>query len=127
MVKRLKLAEELEAIYRDSLGGPFPYRDCRWLADRAGFLDGDLIPEFDYYFATVAGYGSSATRLFDRSPADLLSAKMMLAKDFFERHPNLEVCRLLIDPECVPDLSRQMAATEKFRVGLLELLSVLQA
>jgi hypothetical protein len=84
-----------------------------------------LIPELDDYFATVAGYGSSATRLSARTPAELTSAKRRLAKDFFEWHPNLEVCRSLIDPQHCPDLWWRMAATERLRVGLLALLGKL--
>jgi hypothetical protein len=118
----MSLGEQIEAVYARDFGGPFPYQDCYLLADLLGISGGDLIPELDYYFGNIAGYGSSASRLQNRSSDELKRARKTLSKDFYQYHPALEPCRHLIDPVRTPLLFRYMHASEEMRLQLLLLL-----
>ena len=115
--------EEIEAIYKASLCGPFPYADCRVIAGIEGLSTEDLIPELDSYLSTLAGYSSSASRLLLRTAPELNQARVLLSKTFFDRFPQLRRYERLIDEVRTPDLAKQMAAAEALRLGLLELLS----
>jgi hypothetical protein len=116
------MGTQIEELYASSFRGPFPYDDCRWLADNAQRDSSDLIPALDWYFATVAGYGSSASRLSKRSREELRTAERLLSGDFFHHFPDLTVYRSFIDREHTPRLYERMTTVEEMRMGLLQLL-----
>jgi hypothetical protein len=116
------MGERIEELYAISFRGPFPYNDCFWLASHLKKPSSELIPELDWYFATVAGYASSASRLAERAPEELQAAEKLLSKDFFDYFPDLEVYRPLIEAEHTPRLNERMKIVEEMRLGLLLLL-----
>jgi hypothetical protein len=116
--------ERIEAMYRSSFSGGFPYKDCIWLANHLHLPSEELIPDLDLYFGDIAGYSSSASRLLSRSYAELQTAEKILAKDFFQRFPELEVVRHHIGSEHTPDLFLRMDIAEGLRLALLQLLRV---
>ena len=81
-----------------------------------------MIPALDWYFGTVAGYGSSASRLSERSREELRVAARLLSKDFFQHFPELAAYGSAIDREHTPRLYERMNTAEEMRIGLLELL-----
>src|ERR1700735_2352342 len=104
----MNIARQIEALYKSSFAGPFPYQDCFWVAGQAKVDTADLIPELDWYFGTVAGYASSATRLGARPAEELMKAEKILSKEFFECFPQLECCLPFISSEETPDLHRRL-------------------
>lgn len=121
----MDMGTRIERLHASSFKGPFPYDDCRWLADNAHRPDSDLIPALDWYFGTVAGYGSSASRLSKRSPEELRDAERLLSKDFFHHFPDLAAYRSFIDKEHTPRLHERMCIVEEMRTGLLQLLGAI--
>ena len=119
----MRKGEQIEALYASSFRGPFPYDDCLWLADCIGKPSSDLIPELDWYFSSIAGYSSSASRLANRTPEELRAAERFLTKDFFLYFPDLNCYRHLIDKENTPRLYQRLIIAEQMRQGLLVLLS----
>lgn len=119
----MKKGEQIEELYKSSFGGPFPYDDCRWLANRINKPSGDIIPELDWFLGYIAGYSSSASRLANRTLEELQSAERFLAKDFFHHFPDLEPYQCLIDKENTPRLYKFLTVSEQLRLGLLMLLS----
>jgi hypothetical protein len=116
------MGSQIEELYASSFRGPFPYDDCLWLANHLERPSSELIPDLDWYFGSVAGYASSATRLGKRAPEELQAAERLLSKDLFHHFPDLEVYRPFIDPEHTPRLDAQMKIVEEMRRGLLLLL-----
>jgi hypothetical protein len=117
-----ELGQQVESLYQSRFRWPFPYRDCRLVARQCGVDTADLIPELDTFFAEIAGFSSSATKLSQRPVESLRRAQFWMSRDFFERHPSLAVCRDHIDEEHTPDLWRQMRVAEELRCSLLRLL-----
>jgi len=118
-------ASEIEAVFESSLREPFPCEDCHRLCDAAQMSPGDLIPSLDWYFSMLAGYSSSATRLVNRTPEELATARELLSKDFFQHFPELEHCRLSINSQNTPVLEKDMRSNELARLALLDLLAPL--
>ena len=118
----MKVGEQIEALYKSSFEGPFPYKDCRWLANELQKPNEGLIPDLDLFFGDIAGYSSRATRLGRRSCEELTRAQEILSKDLYQRFPNLEVYRCIIDSEHTPELHRRMEVAEKLRLALLQLM-----
>ena len=116
----MKVGEQIEALYKSSFEGPFPYKDCRWLANELQKPIEDLIPELDLYFGDIAGYGSRATRLGRRSCEELKRAQEILSKDLYQRFPDLEAYRCLVNSEHTPELHSLMEVAEKLRLALLQ-------
>jgi len=117
----MSTAEQIEELYTTSFNGPFPYQDCFQLLKERNESRESLIPELDWYFATVAGYSHSATRLNAKSAAELEKAEKLLSKSFFEYFPELEPYRPLIDEKRTPNLHGRLQVVEKLRLGLLDL------
>ena len=117
---------ELEEFYKSRLRGRFPYKDCRWVAGHGCVADSDFIPELATYFADIAGFSSSASRLINRPIGQLRRAVTFLSRDFFERHQPLAPIRALITHERTPDLYAQMQSTEEARLALLDILRALE-
>jgi hypothetical protein len=117
---------ELEELYKSRLLGRFPYDDCFRIAKKAPIESEGLIPELDWYFGTVAGYCSSASRLVNRSNEELQNAKKLLAKSFFEMFPRLAQIEGLITQDETPKLYDEMRHTEQARLALLNLLDLLK-
>jgi hypothetical protein len=126
MAKETMTGIEFEDLYKSRLLGRFPYSDCYWIAQKAPIESEDLIPELDWYFGTIAGYCSSASRLGNRSKEDLQKAKKSLALKFFEVFPRLAPIERLITQDQTPKLYEEMKYTEQARLALLELLDVLE-
>ena len=118
----MSIESQIEALFEKSFRGPFPYEECRTIAQLLGKSTDDLIPELDWYFDNIAGYSSSASRLRNRSPDELRDAERILSKDFFQYFPEQEAYRSLIDPVRTPRLHEQLMASEELRVRLLGLL-----
>ena len=114
--------EEIEGLYSLSFKGPFPYRDCYWLAETVKRPDSELIPELDSYFADIAGYASSASRLHNRTPEELQRARRILSRDLYERFPDPHVFRSYISEESTPELYRTIELAGRMRLALLGLL-----
>jgi hypothetical protein len=74
----------------------------------------------DWYFGTIAGYGSSASRLRTRSHEELRRAVELLSKDLFGHFPDLRDYRHQIDEEHTPRLYERLKAFEEIRVILLD-------
>jgi hypothetical protein len=121
------LAQRIEQQYKNELLHPFPLTDVRKLKsidpDKWRVLHGEL----DVYFAYIAGYASSATRLTRRPRAELLEATVTLSQSFFEKHKSLAVYRDAITEASTPILFREMAATEKLRKELLMIMEEILA
>jgi hypothetical protein len=115
---------ELEELYKSRLLGRFPYDDCYWVAKQAEIESGDLIPELDTYFADIAGYCSSASRLDKRPIEQLELGKKLLKMSFFERHPSLAHIAPLITPDQTPKLYERIKYSEQARLALLDLLDL---
>jgi hypothetical protein len=118
-------AHDIEKYYKSALHHPFPYEDCRWVALHTQIKVEDLIPNFDWYDSTIAGYASSATKLEQRSPLQLQQAFHSLQKDFFSTFPDLTACHNSITPENTPQLHQRLEALEAMRLALLSLLEKL--
>lgn len=121
----MNTGSNLEELYKSSFKGPFPYRDCFFLADQLGLAREDLIPELDLFFAQIAGYSSSASSLAKRKPSELATARSVLSKQFFQRFPQLEVYESHINQIETPDLFRYMLVAEELRIGLLDILNLI--
>jgi hypothetical protein len=117
---------ELEDFYKSRLLGRFPYSDCYWIAQNAPIKSEGLIPELDWYFANIAGYCSSASRLGNRPKGELQKAKKSLALSFFETFPRLAHIERLITPNQTPKLLERIEHSEQARLALLELLDSLE-
>jgi len=115
------MEEQIEALYRASFGGPFPYQDCRHVADLVTTPVEDFIPCLDVYFGDIAGLSSSASRLPHLSREKLLEMEGYVSKSFFERYPDLEPYRPYINSENAPKLHRRMEVAEELRSLLLRL------
>jgi hypothetical protein len=74
------------------------------------------------YFAYVAGYASSATRLGRRPRLELAGAKKNLGKSFFQMHGSLAHYGNAITEEFAPELFCQLATVESLRKQLLVLM-----
>ena len=118
---------KIETLYLSSFRGPFPYDDCRWLAERVHVKESVLIPDLDWFFGTVAGYASSASRLTHRTPKDLRDAKQLMSKGFYDYFPKYAEYRDLICTENTPALYDRMRIAEELRVQLLQLLENIPA
>jgi hypothetical protein len=118
-------AIELEELYKSRLRGRFPYDDCFWLAKQAAIKSADLIPELDVYFADIAGFCSSASRLDKRPTEQLKWGKKALKLNFFESHSDLAHIQVFITPDQTPKLYEEMKYTEQARLELLSLLDTL--
>jgi hypothetical protein len=117
----MNAAEQIETLYATSFTGSFPYADCYRLSEELPASQESLIPALDWYFGAVAGYSSSASGLHARPAAALQAAETVLSKSFFERFPELESYKPLIDEERTPDLHQRLQVVEKLRLGLLDL------
>jgi hypothetical protein len=114
--------DEIERTYREDLLEPFPYDDCRRLRVLTGhsskrLLEG-LTADLDFYFSYIAGFASSASRLRQRSPEQLIKAIPFLERGFFEHFPRYESLSRLICPEETPVLHRQLVRSDLLRVEL---------
>jgi hypothetical protein len=114
---------EIQDLYKTSFMDKFPYDDCYQLAKKTQQPSADLIPELDFYFSTIAGYSSSATRLQNRSLQELEKAKNVLSKTFFDAYPGLHQYASLITATETPRLYHAMQVAEKLRTSLLDLLA----
>jgi len=119
-------AIELEELYKSRLLGRFPYDDCFRIAQKEPIESEGLIPELDWYFGTVAGYCSSASRLGNRPKEELKRAQKSLALSFFEVFPRLAHIENLMTPDQTPKLYERMKYTEEARLALLDLLNALK-
>jgi hypothetical protein len=121
--KAMMSGEEIEALSQ-SMEGPFPYKDCRWLIDTLQIPpDSFIIPDLDVYLSDIEGYSSWASRLVQRPRPELESARAYLSKNCFQRYPSLEIIRGHIDEEHTPELHRYLKVAETLRVALVELLT----
>ncbi|MGH9753622.1 MAG: YxiJ family protein [Blastocatellia bacterium] len=116
-------ADELRRIFKEELGEPFPYEDCRRVMEEAGMKDAALIPDLDLYHSDLAGYASWGKKILDWPRERILEAQAKLAKSFFDLHPKYLPLAPLITEIKTPYLASQMALYEKLRIEMLDLLS----
>jgi len=118
-------ADELRRIFKEELGKPFPYEDCRRVMEEAGMKGAALIPDLDLYLSDLASYASWGKKILDWSRESILEARVKMEKSFFELHPKYLPLASLITEMKTPDLAFQMALYEKLRIEILNLLSQL--
>lgn len=116
-------ADKLRRIFKEELGKPFPYEDCRRVLEEAGMKGAALIPDLDLYLSDLAGYASWGKKILNWPREKMLEAQAKLAKTFFELHPQYFPLAPLITEMKTPDLASQMALYEKLRIEMLDLLS----
>jgi hypothetical protein len=114
-------AQEIVEFY-NTLPGPFPYDDCRFVLGQGAEHADALIPTLDLYFSTIAGYASSARRIAHWSADRVVTAKADLANSFFENHPEYELLLRYIDRGSIPDLVEDLESYEILRLKLVKLL-----
>jgi YxiJ-like protein len=115
---------EVEQYFEGIASRGFPYDDCRRLLGLLTEEEGEgLIPSFDLYFSTIAGYASDASRLPRWSSARITQAKIDLSTSFCERYPRFATLKTQINVVATPRLFAKFEAYEKIRVMLLELLN----
>lgn len=117
-----KLGLEIENNYENHFQGPFPLKDVHKLKsfDQKNWMS--LHTSLDMFFAYVAGYASSASRLGRRPHTELADARKNLAKSFFEKHDSLANYGNAINEKSTPDLFRRLATVESLRKKLLLLM-----
>lgn len=113
--------EEIEKTTQAELYGPFPYADCHQLQEHVTHRE-YLIPDLDIYFAEVAGYGSSASRLEQREKQQLHDSLKYLRMTFFEKHPEHRHLEEKIDSGDTPELERRLRATNTVRLEILPII-----
>ncbi len=116
-------AIELRRIFKEELGKPFPYEDCRQVMEEAGMKDTALIPDLDIYLSDLAGYASWGKKILDWPREKMLEAQAKLARTFFDLHPQYAPLAPLITETKTPDLASRIAVYEKLRIEMLDLLS----
>ena len=121
------LAESVEIgrIYQEKLMAPFPYADCRHVRAQAGEQTEGLIPDLDLYFSDVAGYCSRGKRFLRLSKDELLAARKILARSFFEKHSEYLSLSAFINETDTPTLFADLKLHDELRVRLLAIISTL--
>jgi hypothetical protein len=119
--------KSVKASARKAMSGVFPYEDCRHLAALRNDSPSDLITSLDWYFSTIAGFGSSVSSLADKSAEEIRKEKNTLSKDFFGYFPQLAWYSPYITSEKVPMLYAQLVSANMLRIELLKLISGLTA
>ena len=113
---------EIEQTYHLQMDRPFPYEDCRYLKKKCKVAVDAFAADLELYWADIAGFASSATRLTKRSQLQILRGTEALAKDFFERFPQYESLRKAITEKTTPKLWERMQLNEEERTSLMALL-----
>jgi hypothetical protein len=113
--------EEIETTTRAELYGPFPYADCHRLQEHVAHGE-YLIPDLDIYFAEIAGYGSSASRLKQRDKKQLHDSLKYLRMTFFEKHPEHRHLKEKINNRDTPELERYLRVTNTVRLEILPII-----
>jgi hypothetical protein len=112
------LLSELESMHSSDTH-PFPYDDCRKLIEEDPLRYSALIPDLDVYFALIAGYRRSGSRILNWPLTRLEDAQHKLGRSLYERYPAYNKLREL-SPERAPALVRELANAEKARKILVE-------
>lgn len=116
---------ELQRILKEDLSKPFPYDDCRRVLAKAGVTGADLISYLDLYFGDIAGYCSWGKNLLRMSKDDLNGARALLARSFFEKHPEYLPLTALINETDTPTLFAELGLYDKVRLQLLAVIAEL--
>jgi len=114
---------ETQELFRQA-EGPFPYAGCRYVLSRADPGNEDLVPDLDMYWATIAGFASSASsvrRWPSERQAQALEATTL---SFFEEHPEYERLQWYINECDTPDLLRRIETYELIRQALRKLVAL---
>jgi hypothetical protein len=116
-------AERLASLYKTNSESAFPYEKIRKLLQKAGISSGNLVPDLDLYFSTLAGYCSWGKRLLSWDDEKVATAKAYAIQGFFERHPEYGSLLPFIYQS---DLNQELDIYEEMRTALLALLISLQ-
>lgn len=120
------LAKEICRMNEEDWRGPFPREDCRYLIDENGderFQD--LYFDLDMYFAEIAAFSGSAQRILYLSKEKLMELKGRITASFFEEYPQYKLLEPQITESDTPDLYERIGVSEKIRLELLKLISIL--
>jgi len=117
------LARGIEALYRTEFLHPFPHEECKKIQKLRPDLAGDLVDHLVFYLEFIAGFSSSATRLRDRSTADLRAALPFLKHSFYDEYPQYQPLSQLITEADTPSLSHELATADRLRHDLMTLIN----
>ena len=117
------LAQGIETLYRAEFLRPFPHEECQKIQKLRPDLAEDLVDHLVFYLEFIAGFSSSATRLRDRSKADLRAALPFLQQSFYDEYPQYRPLSQLITEADTPSLSNELAIADRLRRGLLTLIN----
>jgi len=106
--------------YGAQLRSAFPTADINKLISDDGKARSLLHLRIELYLSGIAGYASSADRLWRRPEQDLRAARQFLAQPFFDKYPEYAPLRAKITPQHTPALFLEMEAAELNRIDLLE-------
>jgi hypothetical protein len=118
-----ELAQELERLYEREFIQKFPYQDCYKLQERHPRIAHALVPDLDEYFTFIAGYGSSATTIHQRSKVELRAALPKLKRSFYEACPKYNRLAKYITKSETPTLFRDLEVSDRLRLGLATLIA----
>ncbi len=122
MTSQKELARQIEQQYQTQFVPPFPLDDVQKLkATDASNLQ-SLHASLNAYFAYVAGYAVSASRLNRRPLSEIAEARKYLSEAFFDRHSSFASYRSAITGEFTPDLFHRLETVEGLRKQLVVLM-----
>lgn len=115
-------AAEIETTYHMQMRRGFPYDDCRKLKRKCAAIGDTFVADLEHYWADIAGFASSATRLDRRSQLQIHWGSESLARNFYERFPQYAPAQDVITPKNTPQLWDLMQLYEEERKSLVFLL-----
>ncbi len=103
----------------------FPYEDCRYLHKKFPSVTDGLIPDLDMYFAFIAGFSSSASRLHERPYSQVSDAIPRLRLSFFEVNPQYKPLAKELRAAPCKRLLEDMRVYDRARIDLLTIMKSL--
>ena len=124
-LKDKRLAQDLEALYKQEFIHKFPYPDCYKLQKLHPSVARELIPDLDMYFCFIAGYSSSAMQLDQRPQGEIRAALPKLKLSFYDSFPRYNRLAKHITDVNTPSLFHDLEVGDRLRLGLVTLITEL--
>lgn len=119
-----EFAKSISRRFKDQKPSVFPTRDISLLIPDDD--ERDLFHfQIEMFLSGVAGYSSGAWQIHREPIEKLKEARRFLSQSFFEKHPEYERYRALIQPNTTPNLFKRLEDAEHYRIDVLRLLDEL--
>ena len=121
------MIEKIKSAAQEASSLAFSTHECETLARKSGADYQQFVSDLDTYFYDVWSPANGVKKLARKPDVWRDDLRAYLQKPFFERYPQYDLVKAVINQDDTPELCRRFALADRMREDLIMFLSGLQS